>query len=163
MRKSLTVLAAVPWLLMAPACITSGSAQTPPSPQPAPPSGGTAPQTINYVELIQLDPQTQVFKAQLVDVRAQKVALDVSGKGTQLQDFQQQSAKIAPRARTATFTGPLASTVDVIVRPPIPPGPTGDDRIKAAIQMAHLYDAILPVQSQAQPQPGSLPAPAPAH
>jgi hypothetical protein len=139
MRNSLIALVTVPWLLMATVSLAQGSS-------------GTSKQSINYVEVIQLNSQTQAFKAQLVDLRTKKVLIDVVGKGTQLQDFQKQSAKIAPRDQTVSLMGPGDPiTSDVGGSVPRPPGPRGDDLLQLANQVAKGYEAILPAQVQINP------------
>lgn len=156
MRNSLAVLTVVPCLLMATTSWANGKPPPPPAVvQQAQVHAGASsvqPSAITYVEIIQLDPQTQVFWARLVDVTKKMTLIDVTGKGTQLQDFQKQSAAIAPRAQTISLMGPLATTSDVIVRPPVPPGPTGDDLIKQATQLVQSFQSIQTAQLQIQLQ-----------
>jgi hypothetical protein len=156
MKSSLRVIMAVSCLVMTTSCF----AQTKPSQslpvQNAPGSGGAAKQAINYVEVIQLDDKTKVFNAKLVDVKAGTVLLEVSGKGTQLQDFQTKSATIAPREQTVAITGPWAETVEIRVNPPVPPGPAGGDLLSLAKQVAHSYEINLEQQMKLKVQPGQL-------
>lgn len=156
MRNSLTVLMAVSCLMIATSSFAQGK---PPPPAPAktdPASGDPAQKTINYVEIIQLDPKTQAFTARLVDVRTEKILLEVSGKGTQMQDFLKQSAAIAPRDQTVSLTGPSAGTADIIVKPPVPPGPPGEDMLRLASQVARSYEASLAQQLKHNIQPLQL-------
>jgi len=156
MRSSLTVLMAVSCLVIA----TASFAQTKPSPLPpgktAPGSGSAEKVSITYVEIIQLDAKTQVFNAKLVNVNTGMVLLALSGKGTELQTFQKQSAEIAPRGHTVILTGPSPEVPEIVINPPVPPGPAGGDTLHFVKQLASSYEAMLAQQIKLTIQPSQI-------
>lgn len=156
MRNSLTVLTAVSCLVLATSSFGQGK------PHPLPP-GKTLPapadkvqKMITYVEIIQIDPQSQAFSAKLINVDTGMVLLEATGQGAQLQDFKQKSGALAPSGQTVTLMGPSPHTADIIVKPPNPPGPAGGDLLHLATQVARSYEASLAQQLKLGLQPAQI-------
>lgn len=156
MRSSLTVLMAVSCLVIATSSFAQGKTSPIPPGKTLPAPADKAQKTITFVEIIQVDPQSQAFNAKLVNVTTGMVLLEVTGQGTKLQEFQKQSTEIAPRAQTITLMGPSPHTADVIVKPPNPPGPAGGDTLQLANQVARSYEASLAQQLKVHFQPGQI-------
>lgn len=147
MRNSLIALVTVPWLLMATVSMAQGTASK---------------QSINFVEVIQIDSKTQTFRAQLVNLNTKMVLVDKvgkvdkAGKGADLEAFKEQSAKVAPREQTLSIMGPgLAVATAGTVNPPPPPGPAGGDLLQIVRDISRSYEKIeiiQPVQLQLNPK-----------
>lgn len=156
MRTTSRLLWVLPWLTLTTSCLPfgAGTGATPDGGTESP-DGGSSQRTVDAVKLIQRDEASTLFKAQLVDVRTGEVVLEAAGKGTQLDDFDTASGQYVLPQRAITLTLPLATTADVVVKPPKPPGPTGQDRIaiNLALQVSAAYEDSLAQQVVALPAP----------